>query len=172
MLKIIGCILILGASTFGGFVYSEIFKYRVQELKEIERGIYQLQNEIIYTYTPIPEALKKVSIKGTKPIAEIFNNISLELLSNKYDSVYDAFFYVFKSSRDNLHLKSGDINEVLDLSKSLGESDVNGQVTMFSLTIENIKKRIESAENIMKNSVKMYRYLGFSVGAMLVIMLY
>ena len=91
MLKIIGCILILGASTFGGFFYSEAFKHRLKQLNEVERSIYQLQNEIIYTHTPIPEALENVSIKGIKPISQIFYEISQELSSNKHDSVQEAF---------------------------------------------------------------------------------
>lgn len=171
MLKIIGCILILGASTLGGFLYSEMFRLRVKQLYEIERSIFQLENEIIYTHTPIPEALKNIAVKGNKPISDIFMMISEELYSNKYDSVYEAFKYAFDETKKDNNLKVQDINTILDLAKSLGESDINGQVTMFSLTIENIKKLIKEAEITMKKNVKMYRYLGFCIGAVIVIML-
>lgn len=171
MLKIIGCILILGASTFGGFFYSEAFKHRLKQLNEVERSIYQLQNEIIYTHTPIPEALENVSIKGIKPISQIFYEISQELSSNKHDSVQEAFKYIFDKRRKSINLKNCDIDVILDLSKCLGESDINGQVSMFSLTDENIKKLIIEAEINMKKNVKMYRSLGFCIGAVVILML-
>lgn len=171
MLKLIGSLLILGASTLGGFLYSEMFRLRVKQLYEIERAVYQLENEIIYTHTAIPEALKNVADKGSKPISDIFKMISDELCSNKYDNVFDAFKYAFEETYKDNNLKDQDIGVILDLAKSLGESDIDGQVTMFSLTIENIKKLINEAEITMKKNVKMYRYLGFCIGAVIVIML-
>lgn len=170
MLKIIGSILIIIASTFGGFMYAQSFVNRVKELNEIERCIYQLQNEIAYTHTPLPDALNNVAIKAKEPIAEIFNSTSNKLKSNMYDNVYEAFREAFNES-SSINLKEEDINLVLDLSKSLGESDITGQMNIFSLTIENLKKIITQAEITMKKNVKMYRYLGFSIGAVIVIML-
>ena len=171
MIKIIGSLLIISGTTILGFILSENLKKRVKELRELERTIYQLQNEILYTHTPIPEALKIISKKGIKPISEILLKVSEELMSNNYDSIYDAFFYVFKHMKDKVNLKDEDITEVLDFTRSLGESDINGQVKMFSLTLINLKKRIDEAELAMKKNVKMYRYLGFAFGAMIVILL-
>jgi len=170
VLKIIGSILIIIASTFGGFMYAQCFVNRVKELNEIERCIYQLQNEIVYTHTPLPEALVNVAVKSKEPIADIFNRSSHKLKSNRYDNVYEAFKEAFREN-SNLNLKEEDINLMLDLSKSLGESDITGQINIFSLTIENLKKIIAQAEITMKKNVKMYRYLGFGIGAMIVIML-
>ena len=50
MIKTIGCVVILVASTMAGFIYSERLKYRVFQLKEIQRAVYQLQNEITYVH--------------------------------------------------------------------------------------------------------------------------
>jgi len=36
--------------------------------------------------------------------------------------------------------------------------------------LENLKKQIIEAEILMKKNVKMYRYLGFTLGTMIVIM--
>lgn len=41
---------------------------------------------------------------------------------------------------------------------------------MFSLTLENLKKQIIEAEVSMKKNVKMYRYLGFTLGMIIIIM--
>ncbi len=73
--------------------------------------------------------------------------------------------------KSKLYLNSDDINVILDLSKTLGESDIQGQNSIFSLTISNLKKQIKISEEFMNKNIKMYRYLGFSFGAMLVIAL-
>jgi stage III sporulation protein AB len=169
MIKTMGCLLILAASTFGGFAYAEGFKKRVKQLNELERAINQLQNEIEYTYTPLPEALHSVSEKCEAPVKEIFAKASQYLFLNEAESVYDAFKKCLEDS--NISINKEDVNVILDLSKSLGESDIEGHKKIFSLAKNNIKKRISIAEDSMNKNVKMYRYLGFSLGAMLVIVL-
>lgn len=170
MLKIIGSMIVIVSSTIGGIIYANTYIYRVRELNEIQRCVLQLQNEIVYTHTALPEALLNIALKSKKPISNIFKNASLALESNVYDNVYEAF----KSSMckcSELHLKQEDVNVILDLSKSLGESDVNGQVNVFLLSMNNLKKLIGDAQVAMEKNVKMYRYLGFGIGAMIVIML-
>ncbi|WP_026881312.1 stage III sporulation protein SpoIIIAB [Clostridium akagii] len=171
MIKFLGSSIVIIFSTFAGIIYAQAYIYRVRELNEMERCIRQLQNEIVYTHTPLPEALLNISHTGKRPIADIFKKISAELSSNLHDSVYDAFKKIFDNSSKNLYLKAEDVNIILDLAKSLGESDIDGQVNIFLFTVNNLKKIIGEADVAMKKNVKMFRYLGFGVGAMIVIML-
>lgn len=171
MIKILGCMIVLITSTLAGFVYAEKFKSRVKELNEIEACIYQLRNEIIYTHTPLIQALANVADKTGEPLNSFFKVISSNLFSKNYDSMYEAFKNAFEICSEDMNITKGDKLIILNLSKSLGETDISGQIAVFELTIENLKKQIKNAEEIMKKNVKMYRYLGFCIGAMLVIML-
>ena len=171
MIKIIGCAVILGASTMAGFIYSERLKYRVFQLNEVERAIHQLQNEITYVHALLPDAFKSVAQKSRNPIKELFNKTGELLSGNEYDNVYEAMNSAMNTIKSGLNLNCDDINVILDLSKTLGESDIEGQKNMFTLTIGNLKKQIKMSEEFMKKNIKMYRYLGFSFGAMLVIAL-
>jgi stage III sporulation protein AB len=171
MIKTLGCLLILGASSVAGYVYGESYKKRVQQLNELERAINQLQSEIEYTYTPLPDALKNVSLKSRGPLGDIFKHAAHLLHSNEVETVFEAFSRCFKNVGTSLNLNKEDINIILDLSKTLGESDIDGHKKIFSLAVNNLRKRIKEAEILMGKNVKMYRYLGFSVGAMIVIVL-
>ena len=171
MIKIIGCAVILGASTIVGFIYGERLKYRVFQLHEVQRAIYQLQNEITYVHTLLPDAFKSVAGKSKEPIRELFNKTSELLTDNEYENVYEPMKSAMNLIKSRIYLNFDDINVILDLSKSLGESDIDGQNSIFSLTIANIKKQINISEEAMNKNVKMYRYLGFSFGAMIVIAL-
>ncbi len=67
-------------------------------------------------------------------------------------------------------LEEEDINIILDLSKNLGQWDPKGgHEDIMELTLYNLKKQSNRAEEIMIKNTKMYRYLGFSIGAVLVI---
>jgi len=171
ILKVIGCILILSASTTAGFLYSDNFKKRVSQLNEIQRCLHQLQNEILYTYTPLTESFYNVSIKSKYPIKYIFENASEALITNKANSVYEAVKSAIQDNINKFNIKKEDIDILIDLSKTLGESDIEGQKSVFNLTIDNIKKQINEADEIMKKNVKLFRYLGFTMGAMLVILI-
>jgi len=171
MIKFISCFIILTTSTIGGFVYAESFRKRVKHLNEFERALTQLENEIEYTHTPLPEALECVAEKSESPVKEIFDKISKLLYRNEVDSVYNAFKKCLANETNSLNLNLEDINVILDLSKSLGESDIEGHRKIFSLVKMNLKKRISIAEESMNKNLKLYRYLGFSIGAMIVIVL-
>ncbi|QXE20342.1 stage III sporulation protein SpoIIIAB [Clostridium sp. 001] len=171
MLKFLGCIMTICASTGIGFIWGENLKGRVKQLREAQRCINQLQNEIIYTHTPLPEAILNTASKSINPIKDVLEEISHMLKGNSVDSVYEAFNAIFEKKKDVLNLKNEDIETLIDLSKTLGESDIEGQKRMFSLALENIKKQIEISEISMNKNLKMYRCLGFSLGAVVVIIL-
>ncbi|WP_291636585.1 stage III sporulation protein SpoIIIAB [Clostridium sp.] len=171
MIKIIACIVILGASTMAGFIYSERLKDRVFQLNEVQRAVYQLQNEITYVHALLPDAFKSIASKSKDPIKELFNKTSELLSDNEYENVYEAMNSAMNSMKSKLSLNSDDINVILDLAKTLGESDIEGQNSIFTLIIANLKKQIIMSEEFMNKNIKMYRYLGFSFGAMLVIAL-
>lgn len=164
-------ILIIICCTMVGFIYSENYSKRVKELKEINRAVIQLQNEILYTYTPLPEAIKSVSEKSIYPVNMIFTAVYEDLACNKVESVYEAFLSAINDKKMYLALKKEDFAVIFDMAKTLGESDLDGHRRIFELTTSELKKKIEGAEKSMNENVKMYRFLGFSAGALIVIML-
>jgi stage III sporulation protein AB len=171
MVKIIGCILIILASTCAGFVFSENLKKRLKQLRELLRAIVQLENEIVYTHTPLPEAFNNVSEKSRDVINILFLKASKNLFSNKSGSVYLAFNDAIAENKDSINLLQSDIDILLDLSKALGCSDLEGHKNVFLLAKNELNKKIIDAEDTMKKNSKMYKYLGFSFGAVISILL-
>lgn len=171
MIKIIGIIMVLASSTLIGFIFGDNLKKRFEQLNEFERAINHLQNEVIYAYISLPEAIKNVSEKSGQPLNNFLKEISLCLSNNEVNSVYDAFVISYEKNKSSFKLHKNDINIIFTLSKTLGECDVDGQKRMFELTLDNLRKQIQYAESNMNKSLKMYRYLGFSIGAAVVIIL-
>lgn len=170
-LKIIGCTFIFIGSSLIGFFYGENFKKRFSQLKEFEQALYQLKSEIVYTHNSLPDIFNNMIFKCSYPIKNIFIQVSDLLYENKVESVYEAFKKSFELNKEKLNLKKRDIDIILNLSKSLGESDIEGQKNILTLTLKDIKKQIDNAEVDMNKNVKMYRYLGFSFGVILIIII-
>jgi stage III sporulation protein AB len=171
LIKTLGLLLIVGSSTVIGFIYGDGMKKRVRELKELQRGIYILKNEINFMHSLLPEALVKVAEKCTGSINKIFRTTSEILLKNEEIDVFRSFKKSIEINKKVLSLTNEDLAIFLDLCKSLGEMDVEGHNDMFNLVSENLNKAINEAESNLDKNIKMYRFLGFSFGAMIAIIL-
>lgn len=171
MLKTIACIIILVATTVGGFVFAEAFKKRTKQLTEFQMALHHLSNEIEFTHTPLPAAFNNVALKSEEPVRSVLGQVSKLLMENEVENVFEAFSISLKANKNCIELKKEDESVLLDLARGLGESDLQGQKKLFALAMENLKKQISMADVLMNKNVKMYRYLGFSLGAIIVIML-
>ena len=169
--KIVGSLLVLCSSTYIGFKFANSYMKRVKELDGLTSLMVELKNHIEYTHTSLPEAFLKVSLNAKKPYSDIFNEISECLYKNKVDRVYDAFKIAFNKEKYNMNLKDKDIEILMEFSKTLGSWDVEGHKNVFDLATNKLKKRVIEAEEAANKNVKMYKYLGFSIGAMIVIVL-
>jgi stage III sporulation protein AB len=171
VLKITAVIIIFLSCTYIGFYYGESFKKRSRQLNSILKSVLFLNNEVMYTNTPLPEALKYISLKVESPVNYVLSNVSDKLLKSESTSVYEAFEKEYKKNKSEFYLQDEDKRIVKDFLRSLGESGVYGQDKLFNLTIENMKLNCKSAEELAKKNIKMYRVLGICIGAMISIFL-
>lgn len=171
MLKTIGIILILMCCTYIGFFYGENFKRRTKQLNLLLKAVLFLNNEVIYVNTPLPEALKYISFKSDDPIDSILFNASENLIHKESTSVYDEFKNQYKQNKTKFYINKDDKRVIKDFLRTLGESGVYGQDKLFNLTIENLKERVKESEEEEKKNIKMYRAVGFCIGAIISVFL-
>lgn len=171
MIRLIGCGLIIAASSMAGFIFAEDLKRRAEQLRDIQNAVLQLQNEIFYSHTTLPEAFKRISEKCREPASSLFNFIAIKLLNNEVDNVNEAFRLAIENLDKNIKLNKLDVSILMDLARGLGEGDIEGHKKIFILVDENLRKSIEDADCQINKNVKLYRYLGFSFGAVVAILL-
>jgi stage III sporulation protein AB len=171
VLKLIFAISIFLTTTYIGFAYGETFRKRESQLKEILKALTILQNDIVYGTTPLPEALSNVSEKINEPLRGFVEAVTKRLVQGDVESVYEGALEEFKLLENKFYLYAEDKKVMGDFFKSLGESGVYGQEKIFSLTIEGIKINLEDANEGAKKNIKLYRYLGACLGAMIIIFL-
>ena len=114
-LKYIILCLIFASSFFIGIIFSNKFKNRVTELRNIREYINILQTKIRYTYEPIKEIFEELS--------NIPNNVSyIFKLANekmKEKDVKTSWEEAVDCSKSNLSLNKEDINIIKGIGKFL-----------------------------------------------------
>ena len=155
--------------TFIGFFLGENYKRRSIHLKEFQKALLLLNNEIIYANTPLPDALLEVSKKVSEPVSDIFGDMSLALENGYTGSIYESFENAYEKTKEKINLTSDDNKIISDFFKTLGSSGVTGQDKIFKLTLDNIDINYKEARKFEKENIKLYRTLGLSIGAMLAI---
>lgn len=171
MLKILGSIIvILGASVIG-FMYSGVYIERVRQIRDLQYALSMLETEIIYTATPLMEALLSIGDKGGTSAKLIFIRMSEMLDKKKSNSVYDAFKESYKGLKDELCICKEEVDVLESFMQSLGSSDIEGQKKIFNITIKKLEEIEKKAEVVRSKNERLYRYLGVCMGVLIVIIL-
>ena len=171
MFKIIILVAIVLICSLIGYVYGESFKERYLELSELMRNLIDMENEIVYSYRPLPVVLEMVGRKSDGVVADIFLDTASLLENGEMDDIKTAFSISLDNQKEQIAMTKEDFDIILDLSKSLGDTDILGQEHIFALAKEKLSKRVNIAEKEYSDSCKMYKYLGVSVGLMIAIFL-
>lgn len=70
------------ASTLIGKYISQKYRYRLEELEEIKNALNIFKSKIKFTYEPIPNIFKEISINSNENISNLFKNAK-EKMNNK-----------------------------------------------------------------------------------------
>ena len=166
LVKFLILALLLIITSWLGIILSKRYSNRVKELKQIKTGLNIIENKMKFTYEPIPEIFKEVSLKLTGSISDIFKT-SYESMNN-----IDAG-KAWETSIDvaNCNLNKEDKDVIKGLGKLLGKTDVDGQISQLNLITEFLNTQIEQAEAEREKGEKLYKKLGVISGLMIVIAL-
>ena len=171
LLKILGSLIIITTSSLIGYIYGSSYSKRVRNLIYLRNCIQLLETEIMYSSTPIPEALKNVFRKGNKEVSFIFMEINEHLLSDRSNSLEDSFQVVCNRYKAQLNFSLEDIEVITSLGNTLGKSDKLHQQKYFKLIVTQLEGQQIDAEEKKKKNEKMYKSLGLLGGLALVILL-
>ena len=72
MIKIIGAILIVFATTWTGFEVAKQLTERPRQLRDFKTALQSLEAEIMYGHTPLHEAARRLSQQLPSPITTVF----------------------------------------------------------------------------------------------------
>lgn len=149
-----------------GILKSQKYTHRVDELKEFKNALNMFKTKIKFTYEPLPEIFKQISASISPNIGSIFKIASYNM---SFFPAGDAWSKAIDT--DILNINSEDKKLLKDLSKLLGATDVEGQISQIEVTENFLNEQIKKAEKERDKNELMYRKLGIIIGLGIVIIL-
>lgn len=171
MIKIIGSLLIILSSGLLGIIMSRKYSIRPKELKKLRFSLQMLETEIVYGATPIPYACYNVGCKSDTPWNNFFLAVSENLLKRRFFSMEEAWDQAMHDSLSNSYMNKMDKELLESFGRVIGKSDIDDQKKLFKLFYTQLEHHEKAAEDERRNNEKMYKSMGFLLGAAILIIL-
>ena len=166
ILKIVIYIAIFASSSYVGILFSRKYINRVNELKDFKNAFNIFKTKLRYTYAPLDEIFMDISksIKGIvgEAFLDICNSMKIQDATESFNSAIDT---------TNLNLTVEDKETIKNLSKLLGKTYIEGQLSQIDLCISFLNVQIEKAEREKEKNEKLYKTLGIITGLGIIIVL-
>ena len=158
--------LILILSTLIRTFLSKKYVYRLEELEDIKNALNILKTKIKFTYEPIPEVFEEISQNVNKNVGSIFTLAKEEMKEKQASEAWELAV-----EKTECNLKKEDKKIIKTLSKLLGQTDVEGQISQIEITEEFLEGQIKEADEERRKNEKLYTRLGTVLGLAIVIIL-
>lgn len=166
IVKIIILFLIFISSSLIGRMLSKKYTYRLEELEEIKNALNMFKSKIKFTYEPIPDIFEEISKNTGKSISNIFivakKNMENDNAGNSWEKAIEQV---------DLNLNNNDKKILKTLSKLLGKTDAEGQISQIDITQNFLESQIKEAQEEKQKNEKLYYRLGTTIGLAIVIIL-
>lgn len=171
MCKICGALCILFGCTYLGLIISGIYKKRKELFCFLQNGLTMLETEINYTATPLPLALEKIAGKSNLLCRPLFKQAAYLLQTRKAATAGEAWSEGIAALKAEVPLTREE-SELLQLfGQGLGASAKDEQLKQIALAKNQLAAVQKEAEEERAKKQKLWQYLGFSLGAVLVLLL-
>lgn len=165
-LKVFILLCIFIGSLKAGKMIANRYSSRVSELKEMKNGLNMFMTKIKFTYQSIPESFEEIGDCLNGKVGMIFKSAS-QAMQNK--PAGEAWEEAVEEQGSSLTKEDKDI--VIKLGRTLGKTDLEGQVSEIKLVQNFLNTQIELAEKEKQKNEKLYKTLGGVVGLAIVIIL-
>ena len=165
MLKIIGSIFIITATTGIGFSRSKELQNHLNTLEELKTLFCLLRSELQYTHAPFAEVFSKISTKTSTPYREWLLNLSQRLMNKTRGSFWEIWCLSIEEDLQKRNLKEDELEELKTVGKNME------YIESLDLFIEQLEYRIKNTREAYRSKRKLCQSMGIMGGIFLVILL-
>ncbi|MFA9375482.1 MAG: stage III sporulation protein AB [Lachnotalea sp.] len=171
MLKIIGSILIVVATTGIGLTAGRDLKIRLDNLRYIKKLMLMLKGEIKYLKAPLGEAFFNVGKRAKEPFNSFFNQIASDIESLECESFYEIWSKHIDEELSKIKLNKRDCITFKRVGEHLGYMDKEMQLGMIDLYVEQLEEEIKISKESIDEKIRVYNCLGVAVGIFAVLIM-
>lgn len=170
MIKIIGALLILASTSWGGMEFSKLLSQRPKQIRALKSALQSLEAEIMYGHTPLHEASRRLAEQLSEPLQSFFVSFAERLLKED-TTVKEAWTASLYEIWKKTAMKDSELEIMKQFGETLGRHDRFTQQKQIMLTLAHLEREEAEAREIQGKYEKMIRSLGFLSGLLIVILL-
>ncbi|MCA1030696.1 stage III sporulation protein SpoAB [Bacillus timonensis] len=170
MMKILGAVFILFASTWTGFEAAKQLSERPRQLRLLRTALQSLEAEIMYGHLPLHDATLHLSKQIPKPLNWFFESFSKRLQLGHHN-VKEAWEESLKEVWKFTALKQGEMEVLKQFGETLGQHDRTSQQKHILLALTHLEREELEARDRQSRYEKMVKSLGLLSGLLLIILL-
>lgn len=171
IMKIIGCILVIGSSSAVGFYFSGELKSRIEDLKELRKLIGLLRGDIRYANTPLPEAIYAITRRRSSRFDQFFTYVSKQLSELSGETFQVIWKKAVEFELLNSALTKKDKSNLKQLGENLGYLDKEMQLNTIDLYLSQLEDEIAELSKSAKERGYLYNTLGIMAGVFITIVM-
>lgn len=166
MTKLVILFIIFLLSNLIGKMIAGKYRYRYEELKQMKSALNMFKTKVKFTYDTIPEIFEEISKNFNRNVGQVFQNAKVKM---DYKSAEESWKESIEESENNMTDEDKQI--LVMMSKMLGKSDVDGQISQIDITLEFLEKQLENSFEEKNKNERLFRKLGTIMGLTLVTIL-
>ena len=170
MIKLLGAILIILATTWTGFEVAKQLTERSRQLRDLKTALQSLEAEIMYGHTPLHEAARRLADQLSNPLQSFFSIFAKKLVESE-TTVRDAWEESLKEIWGKTALKKNEFEIMKQFGETLGRHDRISQQKQILLTLTHLEREEREARDKQQQYEKMIKSIGFLAGLLLIILL-
>ncbi len=171
MFKLLGAFFIVAGCSYLGLKRAKLYQKRTELFRFLQNGLTLLETEINYTATPLPVALERVGKKINKICQPLFLRAATILQEKKGVTVAEAWSTGVKALDKEVPLRQEEKELLFVFGHGLGGSAIEEQIKNIALTRKQLSLIEKLAKEEQDKNQKMWQYLGFSLGVVIVLIL-
>ncbi len=170
MLAWIGGILVICACGGIGRQFRRSLQRRREELLAFLFALQCIEIEIRYAGNPLPLALAAAGKQAGGQVGEFFMATGQRLAAAKGQVIADIWRQTLEAWEATLALNQEDLELLHQFGLGLGVSGVEDQMKRIGLTVQQLNKRINQAEENLAKMGKVWTSLGWGTGLVVVLL--
>ena len=169
MIRLVGALLTAAGGAFWGFAAARRLRRRARVLRQLAGAMEQMEREISFRLTPLPEVFAALSQEYSGPVGALFAGCVQEM--DGLDRQPMAKLWRQALAEAPLDLDGRGLRALEELGEVLGRYDGDSLCIALKQACGELIAAAEEAEREREQKERMEQILGLTAGALLVILL-
>ena len=162
-MKLLGAMLVAGASCFVGFGFAGAVRSQMRQLEALIGALTTMRSEILYRMTPLDDLLRQLENVPDPAVGKLFSDWRYFLYEGGCATIPHALHQAEEAAA-SLNL-SEQTRQTLDtLANSLGRLDVQGQCGALDLALDQLRMERQALYAGSEKRARSYRTIGACAG--------